>query len=196
MKISIVQGDITQQDVDAIVNAAHPSLMGGGGVDGAIHKATGWKLADACRQFPVVPKNDVDPFTAHVLTRDGPARSSDVRCPVGAAVMTPAFNIPAKMIIHTVGPLFPGQPAEDSCRLLEAAYENSLRVALDSGARSVAFPGISVGVFGFPMPEAASIAVRTVTQFLAKNEGIEEVVFVVFDPTWGLALSKVLSAGS
>lgn len=192
MKITVVRGDITKQEgIDAVVNAAHCSLLGGGGVDGAIHRAAGPQLLAACEALPVLPPDDVGEPTRHIQTRDSPSRSRDVRCEVGEAVVTEGFGV-ARWVVHTVGPLFPGRPPEESHHLLALAYENSLRAAHLVGARSIAFPGISVGVFGFPMREAAEIAVRTVEQFLNANEGIEKVVFVAFDPAWEAALNTVM----
>lgn len=175
-KVVVVRGDITQQEgIDAIVNAAHPSLLGGGGVDGCIHRAAGWRLRDACEQFAAVDTNEA---TNHVLSQDPPRRSRTVRCPVGAAVMTPAFDLKAKMIIHTVGPLFPGRPVEDSERDLAAAYTNSLREAVAYGARTVAFPAISCGVFGFPPLLAASVVANVLH---TSTWNLDEVRFVLFD---------------
>lgn len=135
--IQILQGDITCAEVDAIVNAANPVMLGGGGVDGAIHRAAGPELKEACRRLPA---------------RHGK------RCPVGEARITPAFRLPARYVIHTVGPRYHIDP--DPAALLAAAYRNSLTLALENGCHSVALPAISCGVYGYPAEEAAEIALR------------------------------------
>lgn len=137
-RIEIIQGDITRADTDAIVNAANSTLMGGGGVDGAIHRAAGPVLLEACRQLP---------------QQDG------ARCPTGEARITVAGNLMAKYVIHTVGPRYTmdSPPAV----LLRSAYANSLKLAYEAGCRSVAFPAISCGAYGYPLDEAARIAVET-----------------------------------
>lgn len=143
--LRIVQGDITELNVDAIVNAANQTLLGGGGVDGAIHRTAGRELLDACLRIPEV--------------RPG------VRCPTGEARITPGFRLPARHVIHTVGPVYRdglhGEPA-----LLAACYRNSLALAVQNGCRSVAFPCISTGVYGYPAPDAARIAVGETRHFL------------------------------
>jgi len=140
MPIEVLQGDITTLAVDAIVNAANAALAGGGGVDGAIHRAAGPELSAACRAIPMV-----QPF---------------VRCPTGEARITPGFRLPARWIVHTVGPVWQGgrdgEPA-----LLTSCYRESLRLAMEHGVRSIAFPAISCGVFGYPPDRAADVAVRT-----------------------------------
>jgi len=146
------QGDITQLDVDAIVNAANRSLLGGGGVDGAIHRAAGPDLLAECR------------------TLGG--------CPTGEARITRGYRLPARYVIHTVGPVYRGRP-EDS-RLLADCYTNSLDLAREKGARSIAFPAISCGVYGYPMQEACKIAVDTCSRYLADHDGPEKVIFVLF----------------
>ena len=146
MEIKIVQGDITTLAVDAIVNAANQVMLGGGGVDGAIHRAAGPELYEACLKVPEV--------------RPG------VRCPTGEARITPGFKLPAKFVIHTVGPVyrdgFHGEPEK-----LAACYRNSLALAAENGCKSIAFPCISTGIYGYPKEEAAKIAVREVKGFLA-----------------------------
>jgi O-acetyl-ADP-ribose deacetylase (regulator of RNase III) len=139
--IKIVQGDITTAEVDAIVNAANSRMLGGGGVDGAIHRAAGPKLLDACKKVPA---------------------ENGVRCPAGKARITEAGNLKAKYVIHTVGPRYGvDRPAD---RLLASAYQNSLDLAVSHGCRSIAFPAISCGVYGYPPKEAARIAVSVCTQ--------------------------------
>jgi O-acetyl-ADP-ribose deacetylase (regulator of RNase III) len=152
--IEVVEGDITEQKVDAIVNAANTSLLGGGGVDGAIHRAAGRELLAECR------------------TLRG--------CPTGDAKITSGYRLPARWVIHTVGPVWHGgNDLEDE--LLANCYRRSLEVALQNGVRSVAFPAISTGVYGFPLERATRIAAREVRAFLEKNPAIEKVIFVCFD---------------
>lgn len=158
MKIRIVQGDITKLAVDAIVNAANQVMLGGGGVDGAIHDAAREELLKACRKVPEV--------------RPG------VRCPTGEARITPGFRLPAKFIIHTVGPVYrDGQHGEPE--RLAACYRNSLALAAENDCKSIAFPCISTGVYGYPIEEAAKIAVREVRTFLESHPDLE-VVFCCF----------------
>ncbi len=158
MKIHLLEGDITQLSVDAIVNAANSSLLGGGGVDGAIHRAAGKELLNACRE---------------IRRRDYPEG-----LPVGEAVITPGFNLPAKYVIHTVGPVWRGGNFQEEI-LLKKAYENSLKLGEKHCLRSIAFPNISTGVYRFPKERAADIAIQTIRNFAYKC--IEEVFFVVFD---------------
>ena len=136
-RITLEKGDITKATVDAIVNAANERMLGGGGVDGAIHRAAGPQLLEACRKVPEV--------------RPG------VRCPTGEARITPGFRLPASWVIHTVGPVYRGTP-EDT-RLLASAYRSSLQIARDKGLVSIALPAISCGVYGYPLDEAAEIAI-------------------------------------
>ena len=144
--IKIIQGDITTLAVDAIVNAANQVMLGGGGVDGAIHRAAGPELYKACLKVPEV--------------RPG------VRCPTGEARITPGFKLPAKFVIHTVGPVYrDGQHGEPE--KLAACYRNSLALAAENGCKSIAFPCISTGIYGYPKEDAAKIAVREVGEFLA-----------------------------
>ena len=144
--IRIIQDDITTLAVDAIVNAANRQMLGGGGVDGAIHDAAGPELFEACLKVPEV--------------RPG------VRCPTGEARITPGFRLPAKFVIHTVGPVYyDGQHGEPE--KLAACYRNSLALAAENGCQSIAFPCISTGVYGYPIEDAARIAVREVREFLA-----------------------------
>ena len=158
--IKIIQGDITTLAVDAIVNAANQVMLGGGGVDGAIHDAAGPELYEACLKVPEV--------------RPG------VRCPTGEARITPGFKLPAKYVIHTVGPVYrDGQHGEPE--KLAACYRNSLALAAENGCKSIAFPCISTGIYGYPKEEAAKIAVREVREFLAaKNAKDAEEMEVIF----------------
>ncbi|MFD8295979.1 O-acetyl-ADP-ribose deacetylase [Streptomyces bauhiniae] len=154
--ITLVQGDITEQRVDAIVNAANSSLLGGGGVDGAIHRRGGPAILNACRDLR--------------------ASHYGAGLPTGEAVATTAGDLPAEWVIHTVGPVWQG-PGSDPT-LLASCYRESLRVADEVGARSVAFPAISTGVYRWPVEEAARVAVEAVR---AAETGVEEVRFVLFD---------------
>ena len=153
MKISVFQGDITALDVDAIVNAANSSLLGGGGVDGAIHRAAGSELLAECRLLG--------------------------GCETGQAKITKGYNLPARFVIHTVGPIWKdGQHCEDE--LLRSCYSSSLELAVQHNAKTIAFPCISTGVYGFPKRLAAEIAVAAVRDF-ERNEKFAEIIFVCFD---------------
>ena len=151
-KIELKQGDITKLQVDAIVNAANTSLLGGGGVDGAIHRAAGPKLLEECR------------------TIGG--------CPTGEARITGGYNLPARHVIHTVGPVFSGKPRDKA--LLTGCYRNSLTLAMENGVRSIAFPAISCGVYGYPIDQACKIAIDTAGEFLKVNQSIDGVIFILF----------------
>lgn len=157
MNITLVLGDITEQAVDAVVNAANSSLLGGGGVDGAIHRRGGPAILAACRQLR-------DTHYADGL-------------PIGAAVATTAGDLPARWVIHTVGPVYTRN--EDRSGLLRACYRNALRVADDLGARTIAFPAISSGVYGWPIEDAAKQAIAAVRD---SESTLEEVRFVLFTP--------------
>ena len=154
-KVNVVQGDITRAQVDAIVNAANTTLMGGGGVDGAIHRAAGPGLYQACRKF------------------NG--------CPTGEARITSGFNLPARYIIHTPGPIWHGGDGDER-QLLANSYRNSLRLAEENGCRTVAFPSISTGVYAFPLELAAPIALTTIRDFLDTAEVVDTVTMVCYDP--------------
>jgi O-acetyl-ADP-ribose deacetylase (regulator of RNase III) len=158
--IAVVQADITTLPVGAIVNAANEALLGGGGVDGAIHRAAGPCLLQACRMLPEV--------------RPG------VRCPTGEARITPGFELPAEYVIHTVGPVWRGGHARED-ELLAGCYRASLALAGAQAVASVAFPAISCGVYGFPVERAAQIAVRTIRQWLSEHTADLEVQLVAFD---------------
>jgi O-acetyl-ADP-ribose deacetylase len=156
--IELIKGDITKKKVDAIVNAANTSLLGGGGVDGAIHKAGGKTILEGCRKI----------------------RNKQGGCKVGEAVITTAGKLPAKFIIHTVGPVWnDGKNNEE--KLLSLAYTNSLKLALENGVNSISFPNISTGIYKFPKEKAAQIAIKTVLDFLSETDKINIVVFVCFD---------------
>jgi O-acetyl-ADP-ribose deacetylase (regulator of RNase III) len=156
MAITLVQGDITEQAVDAIVNAANSSLMGGGGVDGAIHRKGGPEILEECRRVRAERYPD--------------------GLPTGQAVATTAGQLPARWVIHTVGPVY--SRSEDRSHLLASCHTESLRVARELGARTVAFPAISTGVYGYPVEEAAPVAVAAVRPF---EDQFEEIRFVLFD---------------
>ena len=169
MDIVAVQGDITEQQVDAVVNAANSSLLGGGGVDGAIHRRGGPAILAACRDL-----------RAGHLGKGLPA---------GQAVATTAGNLPARWVIHTVGPVW--SATEDRSAVLSSAYRESLRVAEELGATTVAFPAVSAGVYGWPMADAARIAVETVQAHDAQS--VREVRFVLFGPDAYAAFTAALS---
>jgi O-acetyl-ADP-ribose deacetylase len=170
VRISLVLGDITEQPVDAIVNAANSSLLGGGGVDGAIHRKGGPEILAACEQL----------------------RATDYPggLPTGQAVATTAGKLPARWVIHTVGPVYAKR--EDRSGLLASCHSESLRVADSLGAVTVAFPAISTGVYGYPLEEAAPIAVSTVATASTK---VREVFFVLFDEMAYRAFERALAAG-
>ncbi|MBU7569313.1 MAG: O-acetyl-ADP-ribose deacetylase [Flavobacterium sp.] len=157
MKIEVVQGDITEIQVDAIVNAANTSLLGGGGVDGAIHRKGGKQILEEC---------------IAIRNRQG-------GCDVGQAVITKAGNLPSKFVIHTVGPVWNGDK-EEKKKLLADCYKNSLELALENNIKTIAFPNISTGIYHFPKDKAAEIAIQAVKEFSRKEE-FEKIIFVCFD---------------
>lgn len=158
-KMELIRGDITKMEVGAIVNAANSSLMGGGGVDGAIHRAGGPAILEECKEI----------------------RARQGECPAGQAVITTAGRMPAEKVIHTVGPVWGRHSAEESDQLLAACYHNSLALAVKFGLKSVAFPNISTGAYGFPKERAARVAIEAVTSFLASEPSVERVYFACFD---------------
>lgn len=157
-KLSIVKGDITLQTTDAIVNAANSGLMGGGGVDGAIHRAGGPAILEACKQ---------------IVAQQG-------SLPPGKAVITIAGKLKARRVIHTVGPVWRGGQRGEATTLA-SAYQESLKLAAASNLGSVSFPSISTGAYGYPVAEAARVALKAVAAFLTKTSSIKEAVFVLFD---------------
>ena len=157
-RIEVIKGDITKIKVDAIVNAANSSLMGGGGVDGAIHRAGGPEILEACKE---------------IVAKQG-------GCKTGEAVITTAGNLPAKYVTHTVGPVWNGGNHNEKAKLANC-YLNSLRLAVEHGLKSIAFPNISTGVYRFPKKEAAELAVKNIYKFLLNNSTIEKVIVVCFD---------------
>jgi len=165
LKIELHKGDITKLNVDAIVNAANTSLLGGGGVDGAIHSAAGTELLEYNKKLG--------------------------GCPTGEAKISPGFKLPAKFIIHTVGPVWNGGKNNED-KLLANCYKNSLKLAVENDIKTIAFPSISTGVYRFPVERAAKIAVKEVKEFLEKNLSIEKVIFVCFDDRTYDVYNKIL----
>lgn len=158
-RLEVLTGDITALGADAIVNAANEQMLGGGGVDGAIHRAAGPELLAACRAVPEV--------------------SPGVRCPTGQARLTPGFRLRARFVVHTVGPVWHGG-TEGEPELLASCYRTSLALAAEHGATSIGFPAISTGVFGYPMRAASEIAVRECRAFLTAHPAFERVTLVAF----------------
>jgi O-acetyl-ADP-ribose deacetylase len=165
-RMTVVQGDITKQEVDAIVNAANEALRGGGGVDGAIHRAAGPELLEECKEIG--------------------------GCPTGEARITKGYRLPARYVIHTVGPVWHGGDRGEPEKLA-ACYCNSLKVAAENGVRTIAFPGISTGVYGYPLEDATRLAVTTVKDCLAALPDIEEVRFVTFGERATQVAERVLA---
>jgi O-acetyl-ADP-ribose deacetylase (regulator of RNase III) len=172
MILRIAIADLTTLALDAIVNAANPGLLGGGGVDGAIHRAAGPALLEACRALPQV--------------------APGVRCPTGEAVITPGFDLPARHVIHTVGPVWHGGDAGEPA-LLARCYRRSLELAHAHGLRTIAFPAISCGVYGYPADAAAAVAVRSVREMLAELDDLA-VTLCARDAAMGAVLQRALSA--
>ena len=168
--IELTQGDITHQTVDAIVNAANSSLLGGGGVDGAIHREGGPEILKECKKI----------------------RSEKGKCPTGEAVITTAGKLKSKFIIHTVGPVWEGGNNHEP-ELLSSAYRNSLKLAEENQVKSIAFPSISTGVYSYPVDRAAIIALKSVSNFLKGDTQIELVRFVLFDFQTFDAYKKAIS---
>lgn len=162
----LVKGDITAEETDAIVNAANSRLAGGGGVDGAIHRAGGPSIMEECRRIG--------------------------GCPTGKAVITGAGNLKAKYVIHAVGPIYQGGTRGED-KLLKSAYEESLKLATKKGLKSIAFPAISAGAYGYPLDEAARIALKTMIDYLKESDGLELVKFVLFDDRTFEAFRRQLS---
>lgn len=157
-RIELIKGDITSLNVDAIVNAANSSLMGGGGVDGAIHRAGGPDILNECKM---------------IIAKIG-------RCKTGEAVITTGGKLPAKFVIHTVGPVWNGGKNKETEKLI-SCYKNSLKIAQEKQLHSIAFPNISTGVYNYPKDEASAVAVHTVIDFLLENEFPEKVILCCFD---------------
>lgn len=172
-KLSLVKGDITRMNTDAIVNAANSGLMGGGGVDGAIHRAGGPKILEECKQ---------------IVLKQG-------RLPAGKAVITSGGNLPAKFVIHTVGPIWHDGKSNEALTLA-SAYKESLKLAEKNNLKSIAFPSISTGAYGYPVGEAAIIAIQTVMEFLKNEaESIKEVILVLFDNSTYEAYLQAVKGG-
>ena len=153
-KIEIQQGDITRLQVDAIVNAANSSLLGGGGVDGAIHRAAGPQLLEECRAIG--------------------------GCPTGEARITGGYELPATHVIHTVGPVYHRMNANQAGNLLKQCYQNSMALAEENGLRSIAFPAVSCGVYGYPIEDACRVAIDSACRFLEGSDILQQVVFILF----------------
>jgi O-acetyl-ADP-ribose deacetylase (regulator of RNase III) len=168
-RLSLEQGDITKQETDAIVNAANSGLMGGGGVDGAIHRAGGPAILEECKRI----------------------RAKIGRLPAGKAVMTAGGNLKARHVIHTVGPVWHGGTKGEE-GLLGSAYRESLAVAVQNGLKTVSFPSISTGVYSYPVDLAAKVALRTVIEFLQDDPSLSSVVFVLFDSATHRAYAEAL----
>lgn len=171
--LDLIEADITTLAVDAIVNAANESLLGGGGVDGAIHRAAGPELLAACRVLP--------------------ALRTGARCPTGEARLTPGFRLPARFVVHTVGPVWRGG-AHGEAGLLAACYRNSLQLAHEHGIATIAFPAISCGVYGYPLDAAAAIAVREVRAWLDESRAPLSILLCCFGNAVAAAYRHALAA--
>jgi O-acetyl-ADP-ribose deacetylase (regulator of RNase III) len=172
-KIEVIQGDITKIEVDAIVNAANSSLMGGGGVDGAIHRAGGPSILEECKT--IIQKID--------------------KLPTGEAVATKAGDLPSKYVIHTVGPIYGRNPEKEN-ELLANCYTNSLKLAIEKNCKTISFPNISTGVYRFPKEKAAQISINAIQEFICNNEKIEKVLLVCFDnENYEILLSLLKKSG-
>jgi O-acetyl-ADP-ribose deacetylase (regulator of RNase III) len=167
-RIAVVEGDIVTRDVDAIVNAANSSLLGGGGVDGTIHRAAGPQLLEACRALH--------------------------GCVTGDAKITPGYRLRARYVIHAVGPVWHGG-SRGEAQLLASCYRRALEVAAAHGVRTVAFPAISCGAYGYPIAQAAQVAVSEIRRFLAQDDSIERVELVCFSEPMQVACERALEAG-
>lgn len=168
MSITLHRGDITTVDVDAIVNAANEAMLGGGGVDGAIHRAAGAELLEACRAVP--------------------PDANGIRCPTGEARITPGFALPARYVIHTVGPVWNLHPDPEGA--LASAHRSSLELAVANGVRSIAFPAISCGIYGFPLHRAAPVAIGVARE---RAWDLDEIRFVLFDDDAHAAWSRAIA---
>ncbi len=167
-KVGVLRGDLTKDGSDAIVNAANRRMLGGGGVDGAIHRAAGPSLLEACRAVPEV--------------------TPGIRCPTGEARITPGFDLPARYVIHTVGPVYSG--SDQDAALLASAFRSSIELAVLHGLRSIAFPAVSCGVYGYPMDQAAAISASVVQ---GQAWDLEEIRFVLFSDEATAAWTQALA---
>jgi len=174
-KLELIRGDITKLNLDAIVNAANSSLMGGGGVDGAIHRQAGPQLLEECMKI-------------------AEKRRPGSPCPAGEAVITGAYRLPCKNVIHTVGPVWHGG-TQGEAETLASCYRNSLLLAAKTGLASIAFPNISTGVYGYPKDKAVVVAVETARKTLIETPGIQRVLFVCFDDENYMLYEKMIGEG-
>lgn len=170
-KLSLMVGDITKQKTDAIVNAANSSLMGGGGVDGAIHRAGGPKILEECMKI----------------------REKQGGCDTGEAVITTGGNLPAKYVIHTVGPIWGGGNHKEP-ELLANCYKNSLKLSVENDIKTVSFPSISTGAYGYPIDQAGEVALKVIIDFLKKDNSLNEVVFTLFNDTIYKSYENILKS--
>jgi O-acetyl-ADP-ribose deacetylase len=161
-RVAVIVGDITKEQVDAIVNAANGTLMGGGGVDGAIHRAGGPEILKQCKDIR--------------------AKEFPEGLPTGEAVITTAGRMPAKYVIHTVGPVY-GRGGGEKAALLASCYKNCLRLAIEHGLNTIAFPAVSTGIYGYPLSEAAKVSSQAIEEFLASNASLDQIRLVFFSPS-------------